>query len=450
MITEPALNSLPDSPTKIFSTDLPIRIEAAIQVDYNYSDFYQITWIPGVDEDTVFFYLFDGCSQTECPKNGITMVINDKTTSKILKMEPSNCFLGSFTPHTGDDILNIQLSSPKPTRYGLVIASGTSTPSYNIACTPHFRDYDYFSPPLPSTGLVDDPYSRSTCFEAPASLNGEVLIGDVVSFLGPYTVPAAINFKLSGWQTLRIYISASGIYDVRIRQAESHDSPCETDRCSIPILFDLFWDQKNQIQFLSHSLTSSKADEPCDRATWYFNLTQGYYLFSIFRNPAVPWIENEAHVDSFFIAPSGTSPFSGTNCTALTYYAPCRRYFPASTTEYIHGEETRNPPPYIQAENPTVFLVVTFVMVCILIVLGALTFALTTGCQIPDDSGFVVVLDFFCSPFDKCCRGYEQADLVPKEGQVSSKPGEDPHVELEDGSSSVSSSEDLSENGSIN
>jgi len=78
MVTEPALNSVPSNPMKIASKDLPIRIEAAIQVDYNYSDFYQIYWpaSSATRGEPAFIYLFDGCSQTECPKNPIKITIN--------------------------------------------------------------------------------------------------------------------------------------------------------------------------------------------------------------------------------------------------------------------------------------------------------------------------------------------------------------------------------------
>jgi len=330
VITEPAINTLPDNPLKIYQHELPIRIEAAIQDDYNYSDFY--TYIPSGSrrDNKTFIYLYEGCKSTCLP----VLDKNLRITINGIKQEyhESTCMIASGFP--ADLQLNITLSAEYEIyiRYALLIflaprgSEDEVSPPPVIPCTPYFQHYEYYYPPVPYTGIPGDPFGRSTCYEPPLDFGNNNIINK--AYMGPYTVPLAIKFDMisgSGWfeQHIEFYINRTGTYDLAIRETSRKDTPCIDDAwCTEDLRFSL----SNEDGLLSADHIYNLKTPGC-YSNWRLTLPKiGHYGFNIHRKN-----EDGSSFDTFtlFIAHDNTQgkPFSG-NCLQ-TYQGPCRRAFPS-------------------------------------------------------------------------------------------------------------------------
>jgi len=319
MITEPALNSQPDHTTRISSSDLPIRIEGALQEDYFYSDWYYISApLNGWTEDKIFYiYLYDGCEQT-CQQQ-----IQVTVQNKVMQIDEKTCLVGAFSGR----YIPIQLSEPRERlkyRYGLVITSSprgsiTPPPTYNISCTPYFKGYNYQYPLLPpSTNLT-------TCYEPAIQGHSSV-------FMGPFTSPTAVNFKMTTLSEKNIVFSIDhpATYHLLLREGvASPDLACDTKKGTWLIKFDLYFEDERINQIARDNDISDSQLSLSKPGLYRIRITRNFKL------PAGVWpgqFPDETYLTLFLF--SSASPFAPERCDKNSYQGPCRQYYPPGPSPF--------------------------------------------------------------------------------------------------------------------
>jgi len=220
MIYEDPLNSTPQDPQVIDAVlDLPIRIEAALQVDYYWSDTYLVTNNLGTTD--LAFYFYGGCNQScMSPLIQVYIQVAGQTRQGPFTSRDANqeCNFATLVAIDADVTVTVQSNQTYPNlRYAMVVTTGVP---YIDDCDAAFIDYDYINPPLPST--ASDASGRSSCYE-PNSQS--------TSRMGPYTPPfvgksTLVPYTYDFW---KFYVPTGGTYNI-ILEADS-GSKCESGVC---------------------------------------------------------------------------------------------------------------------------------------------------------------------------------------------------------------------------